>query len=229
MSGGPAQPATGLHAIAGRWGGVLAATLVAAAVSSAAWVWIPKGPDYRVAWIMVLAAVLAGVGLVPPLRRGLSHPFDRLDRAASRWPLVAAWAVAGGSAALLLTVALLQGRNLQLKWHDELSYAVQAQIFASGHLWMPAHPLGDAFASFYLIVDPVYVSMYFPGTALIHAPGAWLGVPYWVTSLAVAGACAGLLYRVVSRLLSPTAGLLAVVWLLSIPWFRLLGLMASSG
>ena len=66
-------------------------------------------------------------------------------------------------------------------------------MVAQGRLGMPAHPRGDFFANFYMVADPVYMPIYSPGTALVHAPGAVLGVPPWCTSLWLSGLAVGLM------------------------------------
>ncbi len=109
--------------------------------------------------------------------------------------------------------------------HDEFSYMVQAHQFASGHLWMPAHPLAPFFDSFQLFPVPVYASAYFPGTALLYVPGIWLHLPAWVTSIAIAGAIGGLLYRIATELVDGIAGWLAVLLLWADRVFRSLSTM----
>ncbi len=109
--------------------------------------------------------------------------------------------------------------------HDELSYLIQARQFATGHLWTRPHPLGVFFDSFQLLVTPVYASAYFPGTALLYVPGIWAHAAPWVTSLLIAGAIAGLLYRIVAELIDGLAGWLAVLLLWSDRIYRSLSTM----
>jgi hypothetical protein len=104
--------------------------------------------------------------------------------------------------------------------HDELSYAVMAQIYATGRLWMPAHPLGEALVPFYVFAEPVYGSMYFPGTGLIYALAVLAGLPLWVMSGVVAGICVGLLFRLLLHSVSPAVALMTVMTLLILPHFQ---------
>jgi hypothetical protein len=93
---------------------------------------------------------------------------------------------------------------------------------------MPQHPLADFFESFYLIVKPVYCSIYFPGTALMFAPMEWLAWPMWILPVLVAGTSVGLLYRIVTELVDGAAGLLAAVWAVSLVWFRTVSFLVMS-
>ena len=101
-------------------------------------------------------------------------------------------------------------------------------MLARGRLWMPAHPLADFFESFHILVRPVYASIYFPGTAMLHVPGVWLGLPTWVTPVVIAGAVVGMTYRVVSELLDGVAGLLAAMILLANSSFRVFSTVAMA-
>lgn len=183
----------------------------------------PPGPA---AWIG-LGAVGVAVA-VPASRRAAGRAGLSFSRWGRRHPVVLATLAGVVSALVLLALGLVQGREPGLKWHDEFAYATHAQMMAQGRLWMPAHPLGDFFASFYMVTDPVYVPIYFPGTALAHVPGAALGVPPWITSLGLSGLAAGLLCWIATRWHGPVAGVLASLLLVSVVWFRLLSLMILS-
>jgi 4-amino-4-deoxy-L-arabinose transferase-like glycosyltransferase len=112
---------------------------------------------------------------------------------------------------------------------DECSYAIGAQLLARGHLWLPQHPLGDFFDSFFLVARPVYSSIYFPGAALAFAPGVLFGWPTWVVPVVLSGISVGLLYRIVTALTGDgAAGLLAALWLVSLMAFRALSVMTMS-
>jgi hypothetical protein len=93
---------------------------------------------------------------------------------------------------------------------------------------MPAHPLAAFFDSFQLIQNPVYASLYFPGTAMLYVPGIWLHLPPWVTTLAIAGAVIFLLHRVVSELINPPIAWLAVLLMVCCQMFRTLSVMTES-
>jgi len=183
----------------------------------------PPGPA---AWIGL--AAVGGVAAVPAARRAAGRAGLGFSRWGRKHPLALAALAGVVSAGVLLALGLAQGREPGLKWHDEFAYATHAQMMAQGRLWMPAHPLGEFFASFYMVTDPVYVPIYFPGTALAHAPGAALGVPPWITSLGLSGLAAGLLCWIATRWHGPVAGVLASLLLVSVVWFRLLSLMILS-
>src|SRR6185369_8666572 len=71
-----------------------------------------------------------------------------------------------------------------------------------------------------LIATPVYASIYFPGAAMLYAPGIWLHLPHWVIPLLASGAVIALIYRVFTELIDGIAGLLGALMTASIPLFR---------
>ena len=159
-------------------------------------------------WLAAAAAVAAALP-----RRFTSTPLNRVGSIIAARPISSAVIAAVASAAYLYATAVGQGRSFHPAVHDEFSYLVQAHQFARGHGWYAAHPLGPFFDSFQLLVAPVYASAYFPGTALLYVPGVWLGLPPWVTSLAVAAAVAGLLFRAVAMALDGPSAIAAVLLL----------------
>ncbi|MEM9882043.1 MAG: glycosyltransferase family 39 protein [Planctomycetota bacterium] len=124
--------------------------------------------------------------------------------------------------------AWLQDRTLAPMWSDEFSYLTQAQIFAAGRLWLPPHTHPEFFNSFHLLVEPLYLSKYFPGTALLLTPGVWMGLPHGVTMLAIAGAAVSMTYLLLARLFDDRAGLVGVAMLLAASPLRLFSTMAMS-
>ena len=165
---------------------------------------------------------------VPLVARMSIETIDRLRRPTRRQRCLIAIGVFLIATAYLTFTALCQGRYSGPIWHDEFSYLLQMRMLAEGRLWMPAHELAEFFDSFQLIVEPVYASMYFPGTALLYVPTIWLGLPLWALPLLAAGACAALLCRIVTELLDGVAGLLAAAMLLSLGVFRLHSVMLLS-
>ncbi|MDB5357523.1 MAG: putative rane protein [Phycisphaerales bacterium] len=120
----------------------------------------------------------------------------------------------------LTCLALLSGRGIIPRVHDECSYTIQAHLLAHGRLWQPQHPLADFFETFHFLSRPVYASIYFPGTALLNVPGVWLGMPSWVMPVIMAGLIVALCYRIVTELADGVAGLLVALIVLSSAMFR---------
>jgi hypothetical protein len=179
---------------------------------------------------LVVALVLAVVIVIIPRSRRLIESL--IAHAAHPTPTrraQTAVAVALVASLYLGFTAHRQGRYLRPHWHDELSYAVQARMLASGHLSMPPHPMRDFFETYYLITsDRAYASIYTPGAAAFHVPAVWLGLPPWLTPVLLAGAVMGLLYRVIAELLDGAAGLLGALMLVSIQNFRMFSTMLMS-
>src|SRR6185437_140170 len=95
-------------------------------------------------------------------------------------------------------------------------------------LWMPAHPLGDFFQSFYILSKPVYASIYFPGTALMLVPTVWLSLPVWLMPAIIGGGAAALLFLIIAELVDHAAAWIAVLVLISDTWFRTIAMMVMS-
>lgn len=173
-------------------------------------------------WLLFAAM---GLSIVPPFNRWFMGWLDRC-----RSPSISARRGIAVATALLAAfyfpiTAYHQNRDFQPIWQDSQSYAIQVQMMSRGLLWMHPHPLADFFDTFQMLVTPVYASMYFPGASLFYLPSVWLGIPYWVISTMLAGACVGLIYWIVSDLIDGVAGLLAALMLVSLEQFRQVSIM----
>lgn len=175
--------------------------------------------------VLVVAVLLAAI---PPVHRFIFRLIQRLRHVTPRTRTITTAGVFVVSTAYLIFTALHQGRPLYPKYHDNQSYAVQAQIIASGHLWLAKHAHPEFFDTFHVIVDPVYASMYFPGAAMFFAVGVLLHLPFWITAVLIAAGCMALTYRVIAEVVDNFAGLLAPLWLVALPWFRHLSAMLMS-
>jgi hypothetical protein len=191
------------------------------------WVFLGNGWGIGVSRWMVIGAVSI-FALVPPVSRGITRLLDSLRYplpGAVRWATILISLLAAG---YLILTAVFQDRDLFPKTHDECSYYLGVQLLARGRLWLPAHPLADFFESFYILVKPVYCSIYFPGTALLFVPTIWLHLPTWLLPALVSGGTIGLMYRVVTELIDGAAGVLAALLMISLTWLRTLSVMFMS-
>ncbi len=182
------------------------------------------GTQRQLHW-MAIALVLA---LIPPVARYAARFLDRLRMPSRRLRWTVAGVILVASAGYLYLSALHQHRTFGFTAHDEYSYAIQAQMLARGRLWMPEHPAPDSFDSFYLIVRPVYASMYFPGAAMFWAVGIWLHWAWWGMPLLVTAMVLSATYLVITELIDGLAGLLAVFLMIGVADFRIISLMLYS-
>jgi hypothetical protein len=178
--------------------------------------------------LLLLVVIAAAIAIVPITAGPVDRLLTQLRSPSIQSRRTSALTAAVLTAAFLLQSAMAEHRQLWPYVHDEFSYLIQARQFASGHLWMPAHPLAAFFDSFQLFVSPVYASAYFPGTALLYVPGIWLHLPPWITSLTLASVVGGLLYRITTELIDGVAGWLAVLLLWSDRVFRSLSVMTMA-
>jgi len=173
--------------------------------------------------LIILAAIVAG--LVRPISWAFNGLWNAAARPSPRTRRGIALAIWIGSSLFLYSTQRYEKIPIHPKFHDEFSYLIQMRMLASGRLWMPAIPCPDFFDTFYVLVTPVYASMYFPGAAMMYVPGLLLHLPYVVAPLAAAGLCAAMLYLIVAEILDGASAILAVLILLSLAMFRMTSIM----
>lgn len=108
--------------------------------------------------------------------------------------------------------------------HDEFSYLLAADTYASSRLANPPHPLWQAFESIHILSQPTYASKYQPAQGLFLALGQVVfGNPYWGVILMTAlmgAALVWMLFAWLPRSWAILGGAICVASLLGNEWAR---------
>ena len=143
--------------------------------------------------------------------------FSCVERAFSRLARRKSLSVAiVGLAALLLRLAILPACPIPHPFiHDDFSFLLAADTFASGKLTNPTPAMWVHFESFHITMKPTYMSMYFPAQGLVLAAGKVLAGHAWFGILVVTALMCSAICWMLQAWLPPTwallGGLLAVL------------------
>ena len=107
-------------------------------------------------------------------------------------------------------------------FHDEVSYLLAGQTFASGRLTNPSHPHWEHFETFQVLSQPTYMSKYPPAQGLALAMGIWIDdtpiVGVWLMTAFACAAIGWALLAVLPRRWALLGGLLSAMHPLVLQW-----------
>src|SRR5947208_2730678 len=167
--------------------------------------------------ILELAIALLALGLsflIPQSGSSLLAPIEhRLAWLARRRGLAV---VVVGASSMALRAAVLPILPIPYPGlQDEFSYQLMADTFAHGRLTNPTHPMWVHFETLFVIHQPTYCSMYYPGQGMFLALGQVIGRhPFWGVWLSVGLMCSGICWMLqawVSPFWALIGGLLAAI------------------
>jgi hypothetical protein len=124
-----------------------------------------------------------------------SSIFRRIERAAGRLAARRGLAVlVVGLTALGLRLSMLPLIPVPQPFiHDEFSFLLAGDTFASGRVTNPTHPMWQHMESFHITQKPTYMSMYFPAQGLILAAGKKMtGNPWYGVCVSAAVMCSAI-------------------------------------